>query len=422
MEKAIVWIVCMLLVAVCIPPCGARAAENTLQENARTAMQDLYRRYWTEEDGGHIINTHAGKPVDGPSVMIWERGMMIMAMESYYAMTGDADTLDKMRREWDYIQRIFDWEHLTSRCGKSPNTAADDAGWDVMVYMAFYRALGDEFALKCTGELLKNAFIHFGAPDEMMTEGMWYCDNRQYGGDQWKSVYCAAFVLVGLDYLEAAGPDEKLETQIMNLYHWMEANLRRDRVITWENCYKGGKAYTSTCTDCLYWCDFNEDRATRSENFAPDGVASPDAIRDNRSVTALFGNMAMAAVNMTLYQKTGNEAYRQKALATAQGVAEKYNNGGAYINDRDHQTNGAYCYYYVTRVLTDPDAAQARALHLSTADSIMANARNDKGLYSVIWRAPKNKLLQIYETNLMRNANTAHIVVSAGLLDSLLEQ
>ena len=108
MEKAIVWIVCMLLVAVCIPPCGARAAENTLQENARTAMQDLYRRYWTEEDGGHIINTHAGKPVDGPSVMIWERGMMIMAMESYYAMTGDADTLDRMRREWDLILCILD--------------------------------------------------------------------------------------------------------------------------------------------------------------------------------------------------------------------------------------------------------------------------------------------------------------------------
>lgn len=408
----------LVLMLPCASACGADFAAATYAELAARAMQDLYDNFWTDADGGHIIAVHGGKPIDGDPIMIWEPGMMIYAMESYYAATGDALTRARLKQEWAYLQRCFSWQRLTGHCGDAPNTAADDAGWDAMVYMTFYRTLGDEYALRCTRELLRNAFAYFG-DGELLENGLWYCDSKQYNSDRWKSVYGASLLIAGLDYLDAVGRDAELETQLTNLYNWMEANLRRDRVITWENCFKGGKSYTSTCMDCLYWCDFNENRATRTETNGPDGVSSPGAIRDDGSVSALFGNMAMAAVNMTMYRRTGDEAQREKALATARAVTAIYDGGGAYINDRDHQTNAAFAYYYVTRVLSDSALEADRALFYATARQIMQTGRNEKGRYSVLWRAPKHPLLQIYESNLMRCANAAHMVTAAGLLESL---
>ena len=70
---------------------------------AKKALEDIYERFWTEEDGGHILPTHCGQVVEKP-LMIWEVTMLLIAMETYYDATGDEDTARRITGTWKYLK------------------------------------------------------------------------------------------------------------------------------------------------------------------------------------------------------------------------------------------------------------------------------------------------------------------------------
>lgn len=389
-------------------------------EMAGQMLEQFYRFYWVEDDdGAHFRPIHAGELTDNLT-MIWETAMLMLAMENYYHATGDEATKEKIAQEWDYLQRHFGHELMVSNCGGTPNLAADDTAWSALLYISVYRVLGDETALEYTKEVILNAYDYYKDGD--IANGMWYCDERQYGGDQWKSLYCAGFLLAALEYCEITeGTDkysQELYDQTMALYAWMEENLRRSGSKTFENGLQNGQSYTVSVNDGLYWCDYNWDRDGRDERFGPDGGLRPQNIYFCDSVSFLFGNMAMAAVNVKLHEQSGEQAYLDRAMETAQSIVEVYTTkDGTYLNDRDINTNAAALYYYVTYVLSSEAVPQGAKDQLATtATVIYDHCREENAVYfSYDWI----KDADCFTTNFITNATTASMVCGAAYAEQL---
>ena len=80
--------------------------EYKYRNMAKKALDDMYRRFWTEDGGGHILPAHCGIIVDKP-LMIWEVTMLLIAMENYYDATGDEDTKRRILGTCDYLKEVF---------------------------------------------------------------------------------------------------------------------------------------------------------------------------------------------------------------------------------------------------------------------------------------------------------------------------
>jgi len=355
---------------------------------AQKALDDLYRHFWTEKDGGHFIDTHGEKEEVKKFTAFWCSSIAVFCLQNYYEATGDLDTKNRIALQWQHILNSFNEEQLTGLLGRAPNTAADDAGWDALYYIRMYEILGDKKALQYAGKLVRNSFEHWKDGD--LSNGMWYSDYSQYN-EQWKSVYCGAHVLVALKYSELTKGteyyDQKLYDDAMKLYTWIENNLRRDKVVTYEDGLQSGKPYTIDTIDYLYWTDFNVNRKTRVEKNGPDGGTRPNDITDNGSVSSLFGNMMMASINAILYRTTGNDQYRVKAVQTANSMSKIYNKGGSFINDRDANVNATFYNDYIKEVLPLKGISEeAKELVKTTALNIYNDCRTAEGYYKVCWR------------------------------------
>ena len=81
------------------------------REMAKKALDDLYERFWTDADGGHILPTHCGLVVEKP-LMIWEVTMLLIAMETYYDATGDEETARRIVGTWNYLKSVFTREQM----------------------------------------------------------------------------------------------------------------------------------------------------------------------------------------------------------------------------------------------------------------------------------------------------------------------
>ena len=383
-------------------------------------LEQFYRFYWMEDThGGHFRHIHAGE-ISENLTMIWETAMLMLAMENYYHATADQDTRDKIAQEWAYLQQNFSYEQMVSNCGGTPNLAADDTAWSALLYISVYRVLGDETALDYTREVILNAYDYYKDGD--IANSMWYCDERQYNGDQWKSLYCAGFLLAALEYCDATEGTEKysqeLYDQTMALYAWMEENLRRSGSKTFEQGLQNGMSYTVSVNDGLYWCDYNWDREGRDERFGPDGGLRPQNIYFCDSVSFLFGNMAMAAVNMKLYERSGEEKFLNSAMETTASIAEVYTTkDGTYLNDRDINTNAAALYYYVSYVLSsDAVPKEAKAQLATTASVIYNNCREDNAVYfSYDWIKDAGR----FTTNFVTNSTTVAMACGAAYAEKL---
>ena len=392
---------------------------------AKQVMTDLLSHYWTDKDGGHVIDTHGGTEEVEDFIAFWCSSIMVFAMESYYQATGDADVLDKIRLQWEHIQRSFTEQQLTSNMGHAPNTAADDAGWDALYYLKMYKLFGDETALRYAHDTVWNAFVHW-AVDGDLSNGMWYNNFEQYN-DRWISTYCAVHILVALEYSEITKGtdryDEDLYTMAMELYGWIENHMRRDRVVTIKDGLQNGDSYTISSIDSLYWVDYNVNRSTRVEKNGPDGGTRPMDITDNGSVSGLFANMLMAAVNAMLYRQTGEEIYRDKAVSTANSMTKIYGVGGSYINDRDPYTNTTFLYHFITEVLPLEGITQETMDLLgTTASNIMKYSRTEDGYYKICWRNTNNyPIVKADATGeymkMQVSATTANIVLGAALAE-----
>ena len=448
-----------ILVVLCVligcMPLPARASGNETPDMAMTVYEDMLRLYWRgSPERGHLMKEHQGMEITGEQRMIWAHAQMIFAFEALYNATGGEDVAKRIAAQWAFTKSTFtdanrpwicnqwtravNWFARLIKCGKmarptetltrpgeDPNTAVDDAGWNAMAYMTFYRVTGDEAALDYAGALIRNSYAYWKDGDT--ANGLWYPHRPpNHGGgpsNRFKSVYMAALMLAALDYMRYR-EDEVLMGDTMKLYAWIEENLCRRGQIKFVLA-SGGEEQALGCGDNLYFVDYNQEREGRVPFVGPDGAERPCDIKEGGSVSSLFGNMAMGVIHARLYGLTGGEGYRTRALETVAALNapdSPYNNNGVYLNDRDAWTNAAFFRQWVEEVLTLDGVTQAdRDMVTNTARSIHANARVDGGYLGPWWSGPSESTGwrpdHTWPRQLMTSATGAHVIMAAALLD-----
>lgn len=385
---------------------------------ALSALDDLYTNFWTGDSStGHIIKEDHGYPTEGKQTMIWAHAMMLIGMEAVYDTTRDEDIKERIKAHWEFTKYNFNEEQMITP-GRAPNIAADDAGWDAMTYMLFYRMTGDPYALNVAKKNIVNSYEYW--KDGSLENGLWYLRNTDPKTNaKWKSIYSVGLMLASLDYVELTGDTEILQ-DTLKIYSWIEEYLLRD----------GRKQYGDlviTVNDNLYWADFNVNRPERTEAFGPDGGVRPNDIKEAGSVSFLGGNMAMAVIHAKLYKLTNEEKYLTRALETVRAVNDGvYNNKGVYLNDRDAWTTATFTRWWVKDVLILPGIqAKDHQLLKSTAESVFTKARTAKGYYGGSWSGPaEGPLSKWYAVGsrpeqIMTSANSCNMIFGAALLARL---
>ncbi len=394
-------------------------------EMAKNALDDMYARFWTDEDGGHIKGVHCGIIVEKP-LMIWEITMLLIAMENYYDATGDEETKRRILGTRDYLKRVFTYEQLIANFGQEPNLALDDTGWDVMAYFMFFRLTGDREMAEMVKKTLLGAYKHYS--DGPLENGLWYNDWAQYN-DHWKSSYIVSLLITAWEYCRMTkGTDlysQELFDKTMVLYEWTEKYFRRDRKYIVPHGLADGSDLVVDTVDYLYWVDYNQDRENRPERNGPSGGVTPNRIGELGSVCGIFIGMGMVALNMELYKNTGDENNLKKALETSKAMSQIYNVNGAYMNDRDIHTNATMVRYYVHSLLgTEYGTDFERDMLFRTADNIYAGGKNCNGIYYPWWSkvcTPDNvshPRLGYFASNMMVSATSVTMICAAALLES----
>ena len=362
-----------------------------LDELAARVYEDLIANFWVDDaQGGHILHTWTGYDVatiqGGDSRGgIWERGMMFIALDTYYRATGDERALEKMRLESEHFATLYS-EREMAAAGSGLHWACDDCGWHAWFYMKMYRYFMNELYLNRAEALINNAARLW--LDDELGGGMWYTSERQL-----KSLYTVGVAMACLDIYEHTG-NEEMYGLAVELYEWMESALLRD--------------------DGIYWMDLKPD--------GPFGKERPNDINEAGSVTGLGGNMAMAAIHARMYRLTGLDVYRGRALRTMEGVKNKLVRNGMLLNDRDAWTNTTFLMEWTQEVLTLPgmDMEYARIL-LDTALCVADNARTEDGYYSAVWQGPPMDMSKRWNyigslpQQIMTTSTTANLILCAAL-------
>ena len=376
-----------------VPPAKLPNGRGHYTAQAKAAMSDLVRNFWKgSQTEGNVIPTYNGYTSDVlpmPRGGIWERGMMIFCMDALYRATGDPVLRQRMLSEWQRMKRVYTVQELEA-AGSSVHPACDDSGWDAMLYMIFYRHLGDRFALDRAKGLIDNSYKRW--LDDDMGGGMWY-DNEH----SCKSLYQTGIVLPSLQIWEVT-KDKSFRDRAVSCYEWMESHLLR--------------------SDGLYWCDLTSD--------GPAGKERPDSIHEAGSVVFLGGNMAMGVIHAWMYRDTGDKKYLDRAIRTAEAISKKITKGGIYFSDRDAWVNGSFADEWAESVLTLPGIDKKhKDLLLHTADSIYKYDRTPDGYYGGCWGGPADGACSPWSAigsraqQIMTSASTANVIMAAALFESI---
>ncbi len=358
---------------------------------ADEAIRDLVNHYWKGGPGtGHIIPTWNGWPSRHffSQGGMWERGMMIFALDAYYRTARDPIVKSRIQSEWNWIKRVYTPSELTT-AGNSVQPACDDSGWDALLYLTFYHYTRDPLALKYARELVQSSFNRW--LDNDLGGGMWYDDHKQI-----KSLYQVGIILAALK-IQSLTHDPSLFHTALSCYEWMESHLLR--------------------SDGLYCCDFGKD--------GPIGKERPNDIHQSASVTYLGGDMAMGVIQSLLYRITGKERYRRDALRTVHAITAHLTKKGILLNDRDAWTDGAFAGAWVSHVLSlDGIRRSDIDLILRTAKSIFLHDRTSDGYYGGSWNGPPDGFESAWSRNgsrpqqLTTSSDSVNILTAAALLDS----
>jgi len=393
--------------------------KGDLIEHAKRAFADLTGNYW-DGANGRLVKTFGGRTSEhDPSV--WEVGVVMFAYETMYRLTGDEDIKYKAAKQWDYMKTIYS-DRAFATTGGGPNPAVDDAGWTAMSLMTWYRLTGDEGALALVRNLVRNGYSYW--MDGNTANGLWNSyvkDGIPWREDE-KTIYCVGLLLSALDYHElTAGTDKEdaeLFGQTLDLYNWIQEFLFRDKEKTYGDI-------TVKIVDGLYYYSFWEKKDGR---FHPESYANI-SIAEGNTNSSIMGNTAMAVIHRKLYDLTGLDVYKDRAVALANAIADSaYGRDGILISDFDPWVNASFMGRFVSEVLTLPGVSDKwSGLLKNTSVSIMKNSRTDDGYYKASWVGsnvyddPRFRIpaFDMSPEVMMTSAQTVHMVIAAALGDKL---
>lgn len=428
---------------VTVPPTPFEALDRTQTSTFRgyadQALANLLEAFWDSENR-HFLRTAEGQPNKGAPA-IWEAAQSCFALVTYYEATGDADALEKLRGQWEYLQSdAYKKDILTGakKLGTGCYYAQDDAAWGAMEFMAIWRTTKDPVALEWAHDLIVNSYRYWGTGETKdfagtelptLSESLYYTRNLEEGEVLFQSIYAVPMLLAALEYCTAASPDAPTSVDLweptLNAFRWLEDNLCR-KTSRYYADYDASGSCVVTYTDNLYYVDYG-----RFGEKGPTGAREAEVISPLGSNTALFGNMGMAACAGMLWRITGEEDYRTIALRTVKAITttETHRTTKTYINDRDQGTNASTVGYFVRYALT-LDGIRAKDLQvlLDTAALIAVDCTvPGTPYYYTVWNDDPAGNLIYYPTDSNvpaytcqpRLANCVHMVTAALLLLTL---
>ena len=360
-----------LTLLLCSPVEAQRANEGLLR-NAETAYQDINRRFWMgTASTGHLAIISQDKDVVGSASEIpaqkgwlWQYAEGWNPIYAYWKTTKSSDAKTRLIAEWHWVLRNWSIYDLR-KCGEVGGQAAttqDDSSWVAMGLLQLYEATGDARALSYAKEAIDCAYARWH--DEVTGGGLWYDDrhNEKTG----KSVSNGNFALAMLklyDFTCSAGHCHKTYLQnAAGIANWAAARLRRE--------------------DGLYWMSVNG-------QGVPNAPQRPNDIAISKSVVALFGNMAFAALDTRLYELTKDTKYRERLGPTANSISRLEARDGVFIDDRDARGNAYAAWDFAHTVVRYLDQSAAmKKLYADTGQAVVQNDRAADGSYGGDWSGP----------------------------------
>jgi len=355
--------------------------ESVMEKDDATleAFENIIKNFWDTKK-----QAFQNKALD----IMWARSVVLLALETYYKCTEDADVLDYLQKDkefWVGTRQDTERRDWLLTVGGGNNPGLDDASWSCLGFMIYYRLLGDEYCLELCHDLIGNAFDYLADNGDPST-GLWYRRNDKTNpaaNDQnQKSVCGVGLLLTELEYYNLTKGTEKEDAELheraMGYYTWLENNLRRGTAKTWQG--------TKCPADNLYWMAFYVNPNTKTEY--PWGATAPNQIAATSSNSSLFANMSMCVINKKLYDMTGEKQYLDKVISTATSISTKYDSAGIYLNDRDAWANCAFVSYFIDEVLPlEGVPAKLSRMFVSTALSIQQYALYEGDYYGGDWGA-----------------------------------
>jgi hypothetical protein len=136
--------------------------------------------------------------------------------------------------------------------------------------------------------------------------------------------------------------------------------------------------------------------------------------------------MAMGVVHARLFRDTGRDAYKERALRTAEAILAHETDGkGRYLDDRDAWANGYFMGEWAREVLTLPGI---KSEHLDllrrTAMAVYERSRTQNGYYGGCWSGPaEGDACPWYKAGakpdqIMTSSSAVNVIVAAAALDN----
>jgi len=377
-----------------------------LEKYSEMAIDNILKNYWIEEDGGRFMESHHR--------IFWEYTMVMLGFETAYKSNSNEELYNRIRLQFDYWMRHFDYKWITYTGGCN-NPAADDAGWTSMAMVLVATKFDcDRQALKVCHDMIERSYDFWGDHNGI-ENGLYYIVDKD-GVKRKKQNYAVSLIWSSLRYHEMTRgtdmEDKALLDKTLALYEWMEREMLRDRVKE----YMGG-SIVSEAADMLYYTDMYDNKET--------GEYFPDRWRDpyGMGATSMFGNMGMACIHNEMYKLTNDKKYLDRAVVTANAIAEYYNDNGLFKNDRDAWTNCTFIGYFVSNVMTLEGVSRSLGrMLLETVAGIMKNCYYEGGYYGGDWNGADRWIKSPQFGNpitIMTSANTCHMIHAARLADNL---
>ena len=352
---------------------------------AAFAVNDLIGHYWSKD---HIIPTWEGYSYEGlPDARggPWEAGMFLFTLYDMWVLTGDDLYKDYLLAQEAYVRKNYLPGELEA-AGEWLHWAADDCGWNAMIFLNFYTVTEDMYWVERAINLLDNVVERWYDPD---MGGIRYSDGVIH-----MAMYEVSICLDWLRIWEITG-EQRFYDLALRSYNAMQKNLGRE--------------------DGLYFCEGNA--------YWPFG--NIDQIGEAGSASFLGGNLGMAALSAKFYKITGDQVYLDRVYQTNQGLLTYYvREDGTLLNDRDAWTNGTFTAFYVSEVLSLPDTEEMQQAIKTTALSILRNARTVDGYYGGSWSGPAEGklstwwLIESKPQQIMTSSSSVLMITAAALLEA----